>query len=75
MNNAGNAVLILGAIYLHYAYNLSLWVSVPLVLLGVLTWLVVRSKQTERYREAQIRYIEAKTRYLEVKTRREEVKR
>ncbi len=38
--NIGNALLVIGALYLHYVYGMDSWGTVVLVSWGLLTWVL-----------------------------------
>jgi|GEM_PF-1755834 hypothetical protein len=66
--NGGSAILIVGALFLHYAYGMDEVVTIAFCALGVLTWAYIGSgKERKRIRNAKVRIAEAKARYWEKK--------
>lgn len=73
MNNIGNAILILGAIYLYIAYKLDAMITFFLCIVGLATWVYIGfTKERETLFKAKIRLLEAKARYYEKKLEEEE---
>lgn len=66
--NEGNAVLIIGTIYLHLVHGLDIVVTFLLLLLGIGTWSYhAWVKSREKLLKAQVRLAEAKANYYERK--------
>jgi len=75
MNNVGNAILILGAIYLHFVHGLDPVITILLCIMGLATWVYAGfTKERERLFKAKIRLLEAKAEYYEKQILKEEPK-
>jgi hypothetical protein len=71
LENIGSAMLILGSIWLHYAYGLEAWITVLLCIWGLFYWLTVDEsvkKDRKQLTQAKTDLIRAKTRYYERKS-------
>lgn len=67
--NIGSAILILGVIWLHFAYGLDLTVTILLGGLGGTTWAYYGlSDERKHLLKAQIEYYKAKAEYYKRKT-------
>jgi hypothetical protein len=66
--NIGNALLIIGVIYLHLVYGLDIIVTVLLVLLGAVTWAYAGfTNERKEYFKAYIEMLKAKAEYYRKK--------
>lgn len=51
MNNTGSAILIIGAIWLHFAYGFNIIASFMLVILGCFTMVMLDSKHNKQMKK------------------------